>query len=512
MNSKRRSSRTKPTNSRDVKSSINLDVQKEADRILSRYVPASVIINEDFQIIRSRGRTGRYVEPAPGQTALNLTEMTREGLVVDLRAAVLEAKRHNRPVKKRRVPVNRDGNMMDISLEVIPIKGSMPQSRYFLVLFKDTHSQAERADRKVMKAGAARPVMSKAAKDQITQMKQALTQSTQRYQFFFERSQAGVFYTHKGRVTECNDTFTRMLGYASPEEVLQTQSWDVHLNLEDQKRLYRRLLKERRIDNEEVLVKRRDGAAMWVQVSVDLLTPRETHPPSERDAVGIIVDITRRVQAESRLARLSSFLMKEADDRRRNLARELHDEIGSGLAGLSASLSALERAPGLEKKVRTGISKCLKQVKDCTVEVQTVCYLQHPLVIDDLGLAAAVRWCAKDFSKRAGVKVETEIADSVMRLPEETEIALYRIIQECLTNVQRYSGSPAARVRIDKTDRDLIVEVCDFGKGIAPCQEGMGIIGMRERMKELGGRLGIKGVKDKGTTVTAFLPLASIKG
>jgi two-component system, chemotaxis family, CheB/CheR fusion protein len=689
-----------PGAARNFEADINLDVQKEADRIiLNRYAPAGVIINEDFQIVQFRGRTGRYLEPAPGQASLNLTKMAREGLVVDLRAAVLEARKYNRPAKKQGVQVKRDGRILDVSLEAIPINGPMPGSRYFLVLFRGALPQAEGEGGKAKKAPAGRPTVSKAAKDQIirlkeeltqnkstlqstieeletineelksaneeilssneelqstneeletakeelqsaneelttlneelqnrirelsvanndlvnllasvnipililgtdlrirhftpssqkllnlipsdvgrplgdvkmhfelpeferllsetiesisvkemdvradggqwysmrihpyrtaenkiegavvtwveiTKMKQALDESTQRYQFFFERSLAAVFYARKGRVTECNDTFAQMLGYASLEEVLKTENWDVHLRPEEQQRLYRRLLKEQRLDNVEVPLKRRDGTALWVQASVDLLTPQETDSPTERGVEGIIVDITRRVQAEKQLAKLSSSLMKESDDRRKNLARELHDEIGSRLAGLSASLSALERAQGLEKKVRAGLSKCLEQAQDCASEIQTVSYLQHPLVIDDLGLVAAVRWYAKDFSKRVGVKVETEIADSMTRLPAQTEIALYRVIQECLTNVQRYSGSRAARVRIDKTDKDLVVEVRDFGKGIAAGQEGMGIIGMRERMNELGGRLEIKGVKNKGTTVRAFLPLASLE-
>ncbi|MGH7972947.1 MAG: sensor histidine kinase, partial [Limisphaerales bacterium] len=142
--------------------------------------------------------------------------------------------------------------------------------------------------------------------------------------------------------------------------------------------------------------------------------------------------------------------------------------------------------------------------------VRTVSYMQHPLVIEDLGLAAAVHQYAKEFTRRSGIKVSTHIPDSMDRLGTEVEIALYRIIQECLTNVQQHSGAQKAQISITVKKRQIMTEVQDFGKGFAPTNEGMGIIGMHERIEELGGRLEIESGR-KGTKVRAIMPLARPK-
>lgn len=344
---------------------------------------------------------------------------------------------------------------------------------------------------------------------EMTEIKEALGQSAQRWRFLFERNLAGVFYLRNGRIIDCNDAFAHILGYSSREEALKTENWEVHIRSEERESLRERLLQEKSLYGVEVCLKRLDGTPVWVLVSINLMAERPADSKIE-EAAGILIDITRSVQAERQLLNLSNHLMKAADDKGRSLARELHDEVGSRLAGLSANLAALERTKGLEDNLRKRLSECRELAQQCANEIHTVSYLQHPLILDDLGLAAAVLWYAADFSRRSGMTVETDIADSVGRLPGEMEIALFRIIQECLTNIQRHSGSRAARVRIDRTDEDLLVEVRDFGKGFKGDKEGMGITGMKGRMREFGGRLEIES-GEEGTTVRALLPLSSLE-
>jgi len=662
----------------------DIDLQKEADRILlNRYSPPGAIINEDFQILHFRGRTGRYLEPAPGQASLNLAKMVREGLAVDLRAAVQEARKRGHTVRKSAIQMKRNSHMVEVDLDVVPIKGS----RNLLVLFQDspltrpaespkgakgqrvssalsktanrenarlrdelaqskstlqstieeleatneelrsaneeilssneelqsTNEELETAKEELQSANEELTTLNEELQNrndelstanndfvnllgnvnipmlmlgselrirrftpsvqklmnvvpgdvgrsindiklrfelsgfeklisdaidnitikerevqdqdgrwysmrirpyktaenriegaviswvEITGMKEALNESTARYHFIFERNLAGIFYAHNGRVLDCNDAFARMLGYSSREDALKAENLDTHIVREDQKKLFEHLAQGKSLENEQIDIKQKDGTPGYLVISASLMEDGGT--------AGIAIDVTRRMQAERQLSGLSRSLMEEADKRRRQLARDLHDQVGSLLGGLIAMLGSLEYVRGLNKEAHNGIKKCLRVAHDCANEVRAVSHLQHPMVIDEMGLGAAVRWYANNFSKRAGIKVKTEIADSLGRMDEKVEIALYRVIQECLTNIQRHSKTKTATIRIILEGQKLIAEVQDFGKGFGKKHEGMGITGMRERMRELGGHLEIESGK-VGTTVKAQLPLA----
>lgn len=342
---------------------------------------------------------------------------------------------------------------------------------------------------------------------EVTKMKEALSESKEHYQFLFEHNVAGVFYARNQRIVDCNDSFATILGYSSREELLRSKDWGAAIGRKNRASLYRRLLTEKSLDNVEVCLKRQDGTPVWVLASVNLTG---SNSETGAGAEGIMFDITRRVHAEKKLASLSNYLMKSADDRRRSLARELHDEVGSRLGGVSVILATFECDPRLDEKMRNGLAECRKQVQECANEVRTVSYLQHPLIIDDLGLAAAIDWYAENFSRHTGVHVKTDFKDSLARLPGEIEIALYRVIQESLTNIQLHSGAKTACISIKENGRFLITEVRDFGKGFSGSREGMGITGMRERMKELGGRVEIES-GSSGTTVRFLQPLTSYR-
>ena len=150
-------------------------------------------------------------------------------------------------------------------------------------------------------------------------------------------------------------------------------------------------------------------------------------------------------------------------------------------------------------------------------EVRTVSYLLHPPLLDEAGLASALRWYAEGFPQRSKINVELELAEDFGRLPQDWEIAIFRTVQECLTNIHRYSGSPVARIRLARSDSQLCLEVQDKGIGIPPEKTarnnrcgtpGIGIRGMRERMRQLGGQLEIR-ADGQGAIVEARLPFAT---
>ncbi|HEV2245966.1 MAG TPA: PAS domain-containing protein, partial [Terriglobia bacterium] len=337
---------------------------------------------------------------------------------------------------------------------------------------------------------------------EMTAMKRSLDETAERYRFIFERNLAGVFYAQDGHLLDCNEAFARILGNSSREEALRMKNLNANITQKEQVELHDRLVKEKNLNNELIAIKRKDGSDAWIVASATLTDDGGT--------AGLAVDITKQVQMEKQLGKLTRYLMNESDDRRRELARELHDQLGSSLGALLASVAAVGHKRQIDADIRNSLSQFQKQLQNCIKDVQTVSYLQHPLILEQMGLAAAVRWYAEDFSRRTKIRTEASIPDSMGRMDEKIEIALYRIIQECLTNVQRHSGSRSARITLEARNGRVLAEIRDSGKGFTHNKESMGIMGMRERMKEVGGNLEVETGKD-GTTIRAVLNLAGAR-
>ena len=262
---------------------------------------------------------------------------------------------------------------------------------------------------------------------------------------------------------------------------------------------------------------RRDGNQIWVTINA-----RAVYDSSEHliCCEGTVQDITARKQAEQELRLLSGRVLHLQDEERRRIARELHDTTGQQLAALVMPLGSLRESGGnLSHKVRTTLSECLALAKRCAREVRTVSYLLHPPELDHLGLVPAVRAYVEGFRRRSGTRVVLNVPAELSRLPEEVETALFRIVQESLANVHHHSGSSYAEIRMSRDAGKLTLEVEDEGQGMpASTQQvvqrgaaslGLGILGMRERMKQLGGQLKINS-SVRGTRVTATLPLARV--
>ena len=216
------------------------------------------------------------------------------------------------------------------------------------------------------------------------------------------------------------------------------------------------------------------------------------------------------------LRELSARLLQLQDDERRRIARELHDSVGQMLAALGMNLAAV--GTDLEHLIKTAntVTDSAALVQDLSREVRTISHLLHPPLLDEAGLASALRWYVEGFAQRSKIKVDLEFPADFGRLSRESETAIFRTVQECLTNIHRHSGSPTARIRIAASGTDVRVEVEDHGKGIPQQRQletssmgipGVGIRGMRERLRQLGGTLDIHST-GKGTLIVAQLPAA----
>jgi signal transduction histidine kinase len=222
--------------------------------------------------------------------------------------------------------------------------------------------------------------------------------------------------------------------------------------------------------------------------------------------------------ANHNLGELSARLLHLQDEERRRIARELHDSVGQTLAALSMNLAAVGADIERLAKTATTIADSTALVNDMSSDIRTISYLLHPPLLDEAGLSSALTWYIRGFSERSKIDIDLQFRDNFGRLSRDLETAIFRVVQECLTNIHRHSGSSVARIFIAHTDGHVRVEVEDKGKGM-PSQKraeimssptgtpGVGIRGMRERLRQLGGTLDIRSNGEgKGTVVTACLP------
>jgi signal transduction histidine kinase len=218
--------------------------------------------------------------------------------------------------------------------------------------------------------------------------------------------------------------------------------------------------------------------------------------------------------ANNNLRDLSARLLQLQDDERRRIARELHDSVGQLLAGLSMNLSAAKTDIERLTKTANTLTDSEALVQEMTREVRTISHLLHPPLLDEAGLVSAVRWYVDGFGQRSKIKVDLFVPDDFGRLSREMETAIFRVVQECLTNIHRHSESPIAEIHLHHRDGEVVVEIQDKGKGISPDKlnemavagaPGVGIRGMRERIRQLGGSLEISS-NGSGTVVIARLP------
>jgi len=317
-----------------------------------------------------------------------------------------------------------------------------------------------------------------------------------------------------GTLDYCNERWRSYIGLGLEE--LQGDGWQRMLHPGDRERVlnaWHESVTKGTLYEQEERHRSADGAYRWFLARGVPL----------RNADGRIVrwygtntDIEDRKQAEEELRRLSGQLLRLQDEERRNIARELHDSMGQDLVALATMLGQLRSSmPVAERKLRRLLSKCRDLADKCIGEVRTLSYLLHPPMLEQAGLGDAIRGYVKGFTQRSGIHVELELSPCVGRMPQDVELALFRIVQEALTNIHRHSGSQQAKIRIHRNS-NLTLEISDLGRGPSPSvprgkgdtrfEFGVGIRSMQERMKLIGGRLEVVS-STHGTTVRGAISL-----
>ena len=361
----------------------------------------------------------------------------------------------------------------------------------------------------------------------------ALHLSEERFRLLVEGIEDYAIYSMdpNGVITSWNAGARRIKGYAA-EEIIG-QNFSRFYTPEDVKqglpaRVLQTALKEGHYDGEGWRVKK-DGTRFWCNVVV---TPLRDSGGNFIGFSKITRDMTERKmlmdriqqhseeleRAQQSLRRLSGQLLQVQDDERRRLARELHDGAGQILAALNMNLESLHDAiqdriaPSMAQRLAESIRLTNQVIK----ETRTLSYLLHPPLLDEAGLRDALHWFVGGFIERSGIQTELEISPDLSRLSRELETAVFRIIQEGLTNIHRHSGSSKARIHLILGQNEIQLTIADEGKGISTAgtegqkggrKLGVGIAGMRERVLQLGGCFEIA-AGNPGTVIKAVFPLA----
>ena len=377
-------------------------------------------------------------------------------------------------------------------------------------------------------------------KAQMLEKELALRRSEQRFQLLVEavRDYAIFMLDPEGHVATWNRGAERIKGYKAsdiigshfsrfyPEEDLRAgkPQWELKV-----------AAKEGRFEDEGWRV-RKDGSRFWANVIITAVHDetgkligfgKVTRDSTERMQAqrALQREIAEKQQAEMRLREsekslrdLSLHLLRTQDEERRRIGRDLHDSLGQSLAVLKMKLDSLVSAVGkrTDDEAADDVAQCIRLTEDSIKELRTVSYLLYPPMLEEMGLKSAIPWYLDGFSARSGIKTTLEVASDFTRLPRGAELALFRVFQESLTNVHRHSGSPTAEVRLFLKGGMGVLEVRDQGKGLPPGlleessqdwmgQLGVGLRGMNERMRQLGGTLELTSTKE-GTTVRAMVP------
>jgi len=376
---------------------------------------------------------------------------------------------------------------------------------------------------------------------QVLESKLTLQESEDRFRLLIEGVQDYAIFMldPDGRVRNWNKGAKRIKGYDSaeiigkhfscfyPEEDLRNgkPQWELEV-----------AAKEGRFEDEGWRV-RKDGSRFWANVIITAI----------RDDAGKLIgfgkvtrDFTERMQlertlreevaqrreaelhlqnSEKSLRQLSLHLLRTQDEERRRIGRDLHDSLGQCLTALKIKLDILASLTGRKNdEAASEIAECVRLAEESLKEVRTISYLMYPPMLEEMGLKSAIRWYVDGFSARSGINTTFEVDNHFGRLQRDVELALFRVLQESLTNVHRHSGSQTAHIRLLMRKGTVTLEVTDTGKGIPSGlleqsgQDwtgalGVGLRGMNERMRQLGGSLEVVST-EKGTAVAATVPAA----
>jgi PAS domain S-box-containing protein len=341
------------------------------------------------------------------------------------------------------------------------------------------------------------------------------------YRTLFNNAAFSAFVMEGERIVDANETARSMFGIPAGEELRGRAPWEFSPTHQPDGRLSEALVREnigralsggaatfewthKRLDTGELFATEVEISSL--SAGNRTLTLAVVHDVSQRK-----LEQSRREQAMIELRELAGTLVRLQDEERRRIGRDLHDTTGQTLAALEIKLARVANAEQMGPAQRASIAECVELASVCSGEIRTASYLMHPPLLDEIGLVSALRWLADGLRRRSDIETQLELPETMDRLPRDHELAIFRVAQEALTNVHRHSMSRSAVIRLFEENGAVVLEVEDAGQGMpepdshdAPVPLGVGLAGMRERMRQLGGALTVRsGVK--GTCVRATI-------
>jgi PAS domain S-box-containing protein len=343
-----------------------------------------------------------------------------------------------------------------------------------------------------------------------------LRESEEKYRTLFESSKDPIYITTlDGAFVDVNGAFLDLFGYTSGD-LTDLRARDVYVN-PDQRFIFRDEIERKRfVRDYELKLRKKNGEEMNCLVTASV---RQADDRSILCYQGFIRDVTEQRRAEDELTKsreqlrnLSAYLQSTREQERTSIAREIHDDLGQTLTALKMDLSWLGKWLSKDQEPLKERQASMDKALDMAIEsVERIITELRPGMLDDLGLVAAIEWQVGDFQNRTGVRSEVNIDPEEIILNKERSTAIFRILQECLTNVARHANATKVNVSLIKKDGEIVLQVRDNGKGIAKEQishpKSFGLMGIRERVYVFGGNAMIKGILEKGTTVIVRIPL-----
>ncbi|MDH5466822.1 MAG: PAS domain S-box protein [Candidatus Aminicenantes bacterium] len=345
-----------------------------------------------------------------------------------------------------------------------------------------------------------------------------LKESEERYKALFNRSMSYIFlHDINGQFLDANKAALKALGYKREDipSLKFTSMLDESQLPQALKTLEEIIRTGRQKKPSEYRLRRQDGRYIWVETEGSLIY-KEGKPCAVQ---GIARDITERRRTEEalreskeQLRNLAAHLQSIREDERAVMAREIHDELGQALTAIKMDLSWLEKKIPEEQSLVLKKTRSMTELVDSTIQtVQRISSELRPGLLDDVGLLAAIEWQTEEFQKRTGIACELSVLSEDIILSQERSTAVFRIFQETLTNITRHAKATKVIVSLIKKGARLELKVNDNGKGITEEKifdpKSLGLLGIQERVHFLEGNMTIKGIRNKGTTVTVTMPL-----
>ena len=349
----------------------------------------------------------------------------------------------------------------------------------------------------------------------ITRMSSIIDQLNQRLRSVFERAPVAIWITEKDHVVFANRACAQLVGFESPDQLVGRSIFEL-LAPDSHEPVRSKLRDIEREEGVSVLmgaIQRTDATVRDVEMVVAVL------PDHERSFVQMVInDVTQRSREKKELVRsrrtlreLSASMVAAREEERRRIARELHDELGQRLTALKLEMIACQRDhPGLMVGERA--QQMLDMLDETVASARRISMDLRPLMLDDLGLPEAIDWLVREFARRTTIQVDTRLGEGLRALPPHLATTLYRIVQEALTNITRHARATRVQLELESTGEELRLTIQDNGVGFAKANRSrkpgsFGLLGIRERVLMLGGRLSVANAPEGGARLVVRVPL-----